>query len=649
MRFGSVFSGIEAASVAWEPLGWQCKFVAEIEPFPAAVLAERYPHVPNVGDVTALCVADLPHIDVLVGGSPCQAFSIAGKRLSLGDTRGNLTLTFTVLAHELQDKHGKITVVWENVPGVLNTEDNAFGCFLGALVGGRDALPCPRGFERWPDHGMVAGPRGRAVWRVLDAQWFGLAQRRERVFLVASLGDNGIDPAAVLFESQGMQGDRPACVEERARASARSARAARPKSIWAALAQAFRAGAPTGNAQRTSARGDVSPTLPARTTAGGGSGLTSNATADSYPLNDLDGVSHSLSASGTASGYMDASVETYIAHAVTASDGGISGKDGGYGLIAHTLTGEGHDASEDGTGRGTPLVAVPRPVCFSSKDDGRDITYDLAPTMRAMQNDVSWANGGGQLAVTCAIPLQVNGASGSNGCGTGQAGDPMLTLQAGVQHGVAIAFDTTQITSAENRSNPRPGDPCPTLVSDMHAAPAVAFNIYPLAGQGTLIDAAPTDVSTSVGATTHGSMTDRGTRVVQPAAVAFSMRTRDGDPQAEMDGDGEISSAQRAADGGSTRPFLASTDVRRLTVVECERLQGFSDNWTLIHGDWRPRKPEDRAETIRYLMETHGLGGNEAAVLADCPDGPRYRALGNSMATRCMAWIGRRIQDQCEL
>lgn len=382
---------------------------------------------------------------------------------------------------------------------------------------------------------------------------------------------------------------------------------------------------------------------------GGGSGLTSNATADSYPLNDLDGVSHSLSASGTASGYMDASVETYIAHAVTASDGGICGKDGGYGLIAHTLTGEGHDASEDGTGRGTATSGVPRPVCLSSKDDGRDITYDLAPTMRAMQNDVSWANGGGQLAVTCAIPLQVNGASGSNVCGTGQAGDPMLTLQAGVQHGVAIAFDTTQITSAENRSNPLPGDPCPTLVSDMHAAPAVAFNIYPLAGQGTHIDAAPTDVSTSVGATTHGSMTDRGTRVVQPAAVAFSMRTRDGDPQAEVDGDGEISSALRAADGGSTRPFLASTDVRRLTVVECERLQGFPDNWTLIHGDWRPRKPEDRVETIRYLMDAHGIGGNEAAVLADCPDGPRYRALGNSMATRCMAWIGRRIQDQCEL
>lgn len=175
----------------------------------------------------------------------------------------------------------------------------------------------------------------------------------------------------------------------------------------------------------------------------------------------------------------------------------------------------------------------------------------------------------------------------------------------------------------------------------MHAAPAVAFNVFPIGGQGADLDVASTEISSSVTSVTHGSQTDRGTRVVQP--VTFSMRTRDGDPQAEVDGDAV--SALRSADGGSTRPFLADTDVRRLTVVECERLQGFADNWTLIPGEWRTRKPEDRAETIAYL-KTHGLGDTAAAALADCPDGPRYRALGNSMATHCMRWIGERIEAQ---
>ncbi|MBX9911226.1 MAG: DNA cytosine methyltransferase [Beijerinckiaceae bacterium] len=136
----------------------------------------------------------------------CQAFSFAGKRLSLEDARGNLTLAFAVLAHELAGSHGLRNALWENVPGVLSTDDNAFGCFLGALVGADDALHLPSGIGRWPDAGMVAGPRARAAWRVLDAQYFGLAQRRERVFVVVDFG-NGADPAAVLFEPQGLQGN----------------------------------------------------------------------------------------------------------------------------------------------------------------------------------------------------------------------------------------------------------------------------------------------------------------------------------------------------------------------------------------------------------------------------------------------------------
>ena len=219
MNYLSVCSGIEAASVAWEPLGWRAVGFAEIDKFAAAVLAHHFGSnapgeplarngVPNHGDFTTIDVMTLGRVALLVGGTPCQAFSFAGRRLSLADARGNLTLAYAVLAHELARHNGLRNAVWENVPGVLSTDDNAFGCFLGALVGSDDALPLPNGAGRWPDAGMVAGPRARAAWRVLDAQYFGLAQRRERVFVVVDFGE-GADPAAVLFEPQGMQGNSP--------------------------------------------------------------------------------------------------------------------------------------------------------------------------------------------------------------------------------------------------------------------------------------------------------------------------------------------------------------------------------------------------------------------------------------------------------
>lgn len=193
MRFGSVCSGIEAASVAFGPLGWEAAWFSEIEPFPCGVLAHHFPGVPNLGDMNALPemilsgAAEAP--DMLCGGTPCQAFSFAGKRQSLDDERGNLSLTFCEVADAIdavRNKHGRdaVVVFWENVPGVLSTKDNAFGCFLGRLVGA-DA-PLSSGAERWPSAGVVAGPKRKAAWRVLDAQHFGVPQRRRRVFVIAS-------------------------------------------------------------------------------------------------------------------------------------------------------------------------------------------------------------------------------------------------------------------------------------------------------------------------------------------------------------------------------------------------------------------------------------------------------------------------------
>jgi DNA (cytosine-5)-methyltransferase 1 len=178
--FGSVCSGIEAASCAWHPLGWHAAFVSEIEPFPCAVLAHHYPDVPNLGDMTKF--KDWPYaaIDLLVGGTPCQSFSVAGLRKGLADPRGNLMLTYLAIAERFAPRW----LVWENVPGVLSSNG---GRDFGTLLGGLGEL----------GYGFA--------YRVLDAQFFGVAQRRRRVFVVGHLGD-WRRAAAVLFERESLLG-----------------------------------------------------------------------------------------------------------------------------------------------------------------------------------------------------------------------------------------------------------------------------------------------------------------------------------------------------------------------------------------------------------------------------------------------------------
>ena len=217
LSFGSVCSGIEAASVAWEPLGWRASWFAEIEPFPSAVLAYHWPKVINLGDMTKISErvssGEVSAPDVLVGGTPCQAFSVAGARKSLSDDRGQLTLEYVRLLNEIDAARSirgeqPAIAVWENVPGVLNTKDNAFGCLLGALAGEECELQPPG--KKWGNAGCVFGPQRAVAWRVLDAQYFGVAQRRKRVFVVASARE-GFDPAEVLFEFDGVRRDSAPC------------------------------------------------------------------------------------------------------------------------------------------------------------------------------------------------------------------------------------------------------------------------------------------------------------------------------------------------------------------------------------------------------------------------------------------------------
>lgn len=311
MRFLSVCSGIEAASVAWRPLGWQPVAFAEIAAFPAALLSFRYPDVPNLGDLRDINGADFRgKTDVLVGGTPCQSFSVAGLRRGLEDERGNLALEFVRIA----DESAPAFVVWENVPGVLSDRGNAFGCFLGALAGETSQLEPPGG--RWANAGYVLGP-GRAIaWRTLDAQYFGLAQRRKRVFLVAC-PRSGADPRKVLFEYGGLRRDS---------APGREAGADLAGTLDASLGSSRGAGTPPGA---------VTQALTGRM---GEGGPDDNKAQGGFYVPEI--VAQALSCKWSK---------------------GTSGPAGDehHNLVATALRAEGFDASEDGTGRQNLVVAPP--------------------------------------------------------------------------------------------------------------------------------------------------------------------------------------------------------------------------------------------------------------------------------------------------
>jgi len=323
LAYVSICSGIEAATAAWHSLGWNPLAFAEIEPFPSAVLKHHHPTVPNLGDMTRF--HEWPELtpDVLVGGTPCQAFSVAGLRKGLADPRGNLTLVFLGLVARMRPRW----VVWENVPGVLSDQTGAFGALLGGL-----------------------GELGYGfAYRVLDAQYvrvdshpWAVPQRRRRVFVVGHLGD-WRRAAAVLFERESLSGNPPPRREAGQR-----------------IARGFECG-PQG-CRFTS----LAPTMDARAKDG--------------PIRNQLGVGVCEINESAATGQLVPSHDPACTLTARERKGPLPEADLST-VIAHSLRADGFDASEDGTGRGTPLV----PVAFAqnTRDEVRIIGGDVAGALPA--------------------------------------------------------------------------------------------------------------------------------------------------------------------------------------------------------------------------------------------------------------------------
>jgi DNA (cytosine-5)-methyltransferase 1 len=329
-RYADICAGISAATVAWKPLGWSTAFYAEVDKFPSAVLRHHYPTTPNLGDITRF--EDWPDasLDVLIGGTPCQGFSVAGLRKGMDDDRSNLALCFGRIAQRYQPRW----LVWENVPGVRSSGE---GRDLGAFLRGLGEL----------GYGLA--------WRSLDAQYAGLAQRRERLFVVGHLGD-WRPAAAVLLEREGLRWD-----------SAPRREAGQGTSAPVAGSLNSSVGRGTGGAHETDFLTLAKPVL-----AGG------------HANNPLD--------------------ENLIAHSLRADGFDASGDGTGRGTpivpIAFNNTGQGwwNDTNvasglrDMSAGSGSKEATL---VAFSSKDYGAD-AGSLGPTLRAMGHD---GNAGGQVAV----------------------------------------------------------------------------------------------------------------------------------------------------------------------------------------------------------------------------------------------------------
>ena len=405
---------------------------SEIEPFPSAVLAAHWPQVDNLGDMTKLAAAvrsgDVLAPDLLVGGTPCQAFSVAGLRGGLSDERGQLTLSYVELADSIDEKREQngeqpAIIVWENVPGVLSSKDNAFGCFLAGLAGESEELK-PTG-EKWTNVGYVSGSKRTIAWRILDAQYFGVAQRRRRVFVVASARTD-ICPAEILFEYDSLHGDITPCGE-----AGQTVAALTKNGVGA-----------TGADDNQAQAGHL-------IAFGGGntSGEIKVATTCTAHGARLDFDTDTFAVHGT----QDPDVNHELAHTLGRNHGQenacISFAENSQGEI-RLQGGDGQIVGPLSTGGGKPGQGYPA-IAFSYKDYGGDATENLSPTLRAGNSSNSNQNSGQPPAIALAgNTIGRAPQNGGNGTGYDESG-VSYTLTKSDIHGVSVRNTVRRLTPVE--------------------------------------------------------------------------------------------------------------------------------------------------------------------------------------------------------
>lgn len=557
MKYVSIFSGIEAATVAWHPLGWEPLAFSEIDPFPSTVLQHHYPDIPNLGDITKIDWS--PYVgaaDIVVGGSPCQSFSVAGKREGLAGASG-LMFEYIRAVRELRPRW----FVWENVPGAFTSER---GEAYRQLLSEMDAL----------GYGLA--------WRVLDAQFFGVAQRRERVFLVGSLGT--MRCAEVLFERESLSWDHQ---------SSRQKRQALAEEAQGCVGEADHdSGCLTpGETQsrRVYPASGVYPTLSTREKSGQNQ--------ESVFTQFGDDIAGTLTARYDSSPCVDRGANVVVDErdkvflcqtAQTGSNGKLVKQDD----VMNTL---------DRT-NSTAVAALD----FNPTDARLRYAHDdVSQTLTARAG-----TGGNQVPLVQVQPVAFlyNQGLSPRSLGLGEISPTLKT-----DHNPVVAFAQNQCDDSREQ-----GDVAGALVVRQGAK------------QQTYICRADGQTNAMAGVNLAPTLTSHAKKdppLIYPAEDStgedepVTLQIRGGKPgggksaliQHDMSATLSTHNTRTLITGDHEKRDLT---VRRLTPRECERLQGFPDDYT----------------DIPYRNKEHA------------PDGARYKALGNSMAVPVMRWIGERIQ-----